>query len=396
MFFRYLHDDLTTALGAAATIVMAGAMSAVTGRMALSQWFYTATEKGGNSILVWLRAASILFAAIPFACWTAVIATTRMHGTGLSLNQQVNQTLIAAVSILCSITQFLTARNVRSLLSEFRLLEPSDGLTKRLEVFAHKASIRAGWIAWETAFFFVLIGSWVTVTTVPQQQSRPLPPNIGIQVAAATTTVALTGIALRLGKQLSYQLLPHLELIELIRSWPTKTIEESKQGAPLNLRISRWRTPSHKIGFKAAASLERAIRGLQGRLVDDELTEAVIAFRRLANRIRRTSIDAARDRATITSFQALGCMAVGLLVVDSPSLLSKQIADALTDEPDPRPSERWRGAIIVESFSGYIQRVAPGFRIILLTSVILTLLTTVLAHDRFDDAWNILVKLVSP
>ena len=104
--------------------------------------------------------------------------------------------------------------------------------------------------------------------------------------------------------------------------------------SPQQFRISRWRSESHRRGFRLADEIERALPSLRGRLPRRDYEFVLKSYLKLGDLIRSDSISAERNTATMIRFDILCIAATSLVTSDSVTEAARRVMRLTSLLPD--------------------------------------------------------------
>ncbi len=155
--------------------------------------------------------------------------------------------------------------------------------------------------------FFVVVDGLPAFVDVPSGEGtlmRSLEVNVGIAGGALASVVTLRVID---------------KLIRLSNPGPSvlqAAMCPVRLPSQQQFRVSRWRSESHRRGFRLADAIERALPSLRGRLSPCDYELVSKSYLKLGDLIRSDSISAERNTATMIRFDIL-CIAATSLVTSN-------------------------------------------------------------------------------
>lgn len=159
---------------------------------------------------------------------------------------------------------------------------------------------------------------------------------------------------------------------------------------PLRVGVSRWRTPEHKLAFKAAGSLSRTLAGIRKKLAPRDAERVERAYLTVAQRMREGVINL-RSGHFDEEFARLCVAAVALAVDENPMAACRYAEEVLggsfSDEPKPRSK-------IIQAL-GYIDGIIQRYSTVLKVGIGVALLLFLLGSGQFATVVEIIRQVVA-
>lgn len=159
----------------------------------------------------------------------------------------------------------------------------------------------------------------------------------------------------------------------------------------LSIRIARWRTEYHKLGFRAAENLLRALSGLRNKLTPDDFARVDETYRAVAYALRKRSIELNSD--AFDDYFASLCFAAAALAVSDNPLEARRKAEEIVGADSPRvPPRDSRIARWLTHLDGALQQYSKVLLVAVGTFVVLALILS----GQFGKTLEFLQQVASP
>lgn len=143
----------------------------------------------------------------------------------------------------------------------------------------------------------------------------------------------------------------------------------------LSIRIARWRTEYHQLGFRAADSLPRALSGLRNKLTPDDFSRVDETYRAVAYALRKRSIEI--KSGEFDDYFASLCFAAADLAVSDNPLDARRKAEEIIGTDAPKvPPRTSRMARAIDHLDGALQQYSRVLLVAVGTFVVLALIVS--------------------